>query len=191
MKSGHLQHFAVHYIPIIAYCGLIAVTDLHRRPIRAYLLAIFAAGLYGLLFSTGYYMAWFFGLGLLISTSIVVSIAWPQVKAWWRERPRSVLGLGLAASLSFVAALSIFAAIHGPVPAAGAAWNFADYLIYAPTPIDLVNVGRQNLVWSGLIRSLHLIRDSRLDNGEVSVALTPVVQILLTSSAVLAFRPGF
>ncbi|MGD0076051.1 MAG: hypothetical protein ABSD31_17175 [Candidatus Binataceae bacterium] len=28
-------------------------------------------------------------------------------------------------------------------------------------------------------------------NGEISVALTPVVQILVASSAVLAFRPGF
>ena len=78
-----------------------------------------------------------------------------------------------------------------PVLATGAARGFGDYLMFAPTPIDLVNVGRQNLVWSGLIRGLHLIRDNRLDNGEVSIALTPVVQILVASSAVLAFRRGF
>jgi hypothetical protein len=191
LKSGHLQHFAVYYIPIIAYCALIAVTDLHKRPIRACLLAAFAAGLYGLLFSTGYYMTWFFGLGLLIFAPITGYVAWPEVRAWWSTRPSRVLGLGLVASLSFLAALSIFAVIYGPVLATGAAWNFGAYLMFAPTPIDLVNVGRQNLVWSDLIRSLHLIRDNRLDNGEVSVALTPVVQILLASSAVLAFRPGF
>ena len=69
--------------------------------------------------------------------------------------------------------------------------DFAEYLYYAATPIDILNVGRQNLVWSGLIRSLHLIRDERLGFGEISIALTPVVQILLASSAVLAFRPGF
>jgi hypothetical protein len=191
LKSGHLQHFAVYYIPVIVYCGVAAVTDVHRQPIRAYLLGAFAAGLYGLLFSTGYYMAWFFGLGLLIFTPIAVYIAWPQVQAWWRVRPTHVLGLGLVVSVSFVAALSIFAVIYGPVLATGAARGFGDYLIYAPTPIDLVNVGKQNLIWSGLIRWLHLIRDSRLDNGEVSIALTPVVQILVASSAVLAFRPGF
>ncbi len=191
LKSGHLQHFAVYYIPIIAYCALIAITDVHRRPRRAYLLAAFAAGLYGLLFSTGYYMAWFFGLGLLIFTPIAVFIARPQVRAWWSTCPTRVLSLGLVASLSFLAALSIFALIYGPVLATGAARDFGDYLFFAPTPIDLVNVGKQNLVWSGLIRGLHLIRDSRLDNGEVSIALTPVVQILVASSAVLAFRPGF
>ena len=178
LKSNHLQHFAVYYIPVIVYCGLLAVTDVHRRPLRAYLLAAFAAGLYGLLFSTGYYMAWFFGLGLLIFTPIAVSIAWPAVRAWWSARPSRVLGLGLVTGVSFLAALSIFAAIYGPVLATGAACGFGEYLMFAPTPIDLVNVGRQNLVWSGLIRGLHLIRDSRLDNGEISVALTPVVQIL-------------
>ena len=191
LKSNHLQHFAVYYIPVIVYCGLLAVTDVHRRPLRAYLLAAFAAGLYGLLFSTGYYMAWFFGLGLLIFTPVAVSIAWSVVRAWWSTRPSRVLGLGLVASVSFVAALSIFAAIYGPVLATGAARGFGEYLIFAPTPVDLVNVGRQNLVWSGLIRSLHLIGDDRLGNGEIAIALTPVVQILLASSAVLAFRPGF
>jgi hypothetical protein len=191
LKSNHLQHFTVYFIPVIVYCGLLAVTDVHRRPRRAYLLAAFAAGLYGLLFSTGYYMAWFFGLGLLIFTPIVVYVAWPAVQAWWSTRPTRVLGLGLVASIGFLAALSIFAAIYGPVLATGAARGFGEYLIFAPTPIDLVNVGTGNLVWGGLIRALHLIRDDRLGNGEVSIALTPVIQILVASSAMLAFRPRF
>src|SRR5208282_6568066 len=112
-------------------------------------------------------------------------------RVWWSARPTRVLGLGLAASLSFLAALSIFAAIYGPVLATGVARGFGDYLIYAATPVDIINVGSQNLVWSDLIRSLHLIGDNRLGYGEVSIALTPVVQILLVSSAVLAFRSGF
>jgi hypothetical protein len=191
LKSNHLQHFAVYFLPVIVYCGLLAVTDVHRRPQRAYLLGAFAAALYGLLFSTGYYMAWFFGLGLLIFTPIVVYVAWPAVRAWWSTCPTRVLNLGLVAGIGLLAALSIFAAIYGPVLATGAARGFSDYLIYAPTPVDLVNIGSQNFVWSGLIRSLHLIRDDRLGYGEVSIALTPVVHILLLSSAVIAFRPGF
>ena len=97
LKSGHFQHFTVYYIPIVAYCGLLAVSEVHQRPIRAYLLGAFAAGLYGVLFSNGYYMAWFFGLGLLIFTPIAVYIAWPLCtrgganiqpacsgSGWWR-----------------------------------------------------------------------------------------------------------
>ncbi len=191
LKSQHPVTFAVYYIPILAYCGLVAISDLHRRPFRAYLLASFAAALYGLLFSTGYYMAWFFGLALLIFTPIAGYLAWPLFGIWWSERPTRVFYLGLAAGLSFLAALTIFAVIYVPVLAAGATRDFGEYLHYAATPIDLVNVGIDNFVWSGLIRSLHLIRDDRLSNIEVSIALTPVVQILLVSSAALAFRPGF
>ncbi len=191
LKSGHFQHFTVYYIPIVAYCGLLAVSEVHQRPIRAYLLGAFAAGLYGVLFSNGYYMAWFFGLGLLISTPIAVYIAWPLVHAWWSKHPTRVLGLGLVASLSFVATLSIFIVIYAPVLATGVGRDFREYLYYAPTPVDILNVGSQNLVWSGLIRWLHLIRDDRLGNGEISIALTPVVQILLASSVVLAFRQTF
>lgn len=191
LKSLHLQHFTVYYIPAIAYFGVLAVNNLHRRPFLSYLLAIFAAGLYGLLFSTGYYMAWFFGLALLISAPIAGFVAWRDVLAWWREHPVRVLCLGFLASLSFLAALSIFATIYVPVLAAGGTRNFNEYLVFAPTPIDIVNVGSENLVWSGLIHWLHLIRDDRLDFTEVSIALTPTVQLLLVVSVILAIRSGF
>ena len=191
LKSGHLQHFTIYYIPIVAYCGLIAVSDLHRRPMRSYLLGAIAASLCGILFSTGYYMAWFFGLALLIFIPIAIFMAWPEVRAWWSAGPKLVLGLGLLASLSFFAALSIFVAIYAPVLAIGAARSFSEYLAFAPEPNDIVNVGMKNLIWSGLIRSLGLIRDDRLDWLELSIALTPIVQVLLLSSALLAFHPRF
>ncbi len=191
LKSGHLQHFTVYYIPIIAYCSLRAVSELHDRPVRAYLLGGFAAALYGLLFSTGYYMAWFFGLALLISTPIAAIFIWRQVRDWWRENPRRVLGLGLVAGLTFAAALSIFVVIYAPVLAAGAGRDFGEYLLYAPHPIDIINVGMANLVWSGLIRELHLVPDGYLGFGEVSIALTPAVQFLLLVSAILALQPRY
>jgi hypothetical protein len=52
-------------------------------------------------------------------------------------------------------------------------------------------VGKNNLVWSGLIRALHLIPDDQLGFGELSIALTPFVQILLLASAILSYRSGF
>ena len=191
LKSWHFQHFAVYYIPIITYCGMVAIGELGRRPIRAYLLGAFAGVLYGLLFSSGYYVAWFFGLALLIFAPIVGFMAWPQVRAWWCLHPMRVFGLGCVSSVGFVAALSLFAVIYAPVLALGAARNFDEFLHYAPQPIDIVNVGKNNLVWSGLIRALHLIPDDELGFGELSTALTPLVQILLLASAILSYQPGF
>jgi hypothetical protein len=191
LKSNHFQHFAVYYIPLILYFGLVAIEAVHRRPLLASLLAAVAAGLYGLLFPTGYYIAWFFGLGLLIFVPIVAYTAWPQLRSWWKRGAAHIRALGVAAIGGFTATLWIFAAIYMPVVVTGAHFNFSDYLAFAPTPIDVVNVGSVNLVWSRLIRSLHLIQDSRLGATELSIALTPIVQLLLLSSAILAFRPGF
>jgi hypothetical protein len=191
IKSGHLQHFAVYYIPVILYFGSVAIAGVHRRPIRACMLAAIAAGLYGLLFSTGYYMAWFCGLGLLIFIPIVAYTAWPQLRFWWKRGPARIRALGVAAIGGFFATLWIFAVIYVPVLSTGAHFDFNVYLSFAPTPIDIVNVGSENLVWSRLIRALHLIRDNRLGFIEVSIALTPTVQLLLLSSAILAFRSGF
>jgi len=190
LMSIHLQHFAVYYIPVIAYCSLLAIGNVHQHPFRACAVGAFAAGVFGFLFSTGYYMAWFFGLGLLICTPIAAFTARPKVLAWWRAGPTRVLGLGLAAGLSFFAATSIFAVIYLPVLTLGAARTFSEYLIYAPTPIDLFNIGSDNLIWSGLIRSLHLIREDRLFS-EASIALTPTVQVLLLASAAIALHPRF
>ncbi len=189
LELFHFQFFAVYYIPIVAYCGLRAVSEVHQRPVRAYLIGAFAGGLCGGIFSTGYYMAWFFGLGLLIFTPIAGYMAWPQVQAWWRKHPTRTLGLVLAASVGFVGALSIFAVIYAPVLAAGAKRRFAEYV--GPEPIDIVNVGTENLIWSGLIRSLHLIDDGRLASIGAHIALTPGVQILLLASAILVFRSRF
>jgi len=115
LKSFHFQHFAVYYTPIVAYCGMLAIGELCRRPVRSYVLGGFAGVMYGLLFSSGYYMAWFFGLSLLMFTPIFGFFAWPQLQAWLRPHPVSVLGLGCVASVGFIAALSIFAVIYSPV----------------------------------------------------------------------------
>jgi hypothetical protein len=52
-------------------------------------------------------------------------------------------------------------------------------------------VGTNNAIWSWLIRLLHLIRDHRLADPEISIALTPIVQVLAMVSAIVAIRPQF
>jgi hypothetical protein len=191
LKSVSLQMFAVYYLPIVAYCAVASVIDLHIRPRRAYLLGACAAGLYGLIFSTSYYMAWFFGLALLIFAPIATLTAWPVLRNWWARNPTAVITLGLVGSVSFLSTLAIFVVIYAPVLGLGEAWNFNEYLKYAPQPNDILNVGMENLIWSKLIRSLDLVSDSRLGFDEVSIALTPLLQVLLFASAFLAFRPRF
>jgi hypothetical protein len=189
--SSHLQLFAVYYLPIIAYCANASIINLHTKPYRAYFLGTCSGGIFGLLFSTGYYVAWFFGVALLIFAPIAALTAWPALRAVWVKKPSTVITLGTAAGVGFLFALAIFAVIYAPVLTLGAKRAFVDYLYYAPQLNDFINVGSANLFWSKLIRSLHLVSDERLNFGEVSIALTPLVHVFLVMSACLAFWPRF
>jgi len=72
VNANHLQLFAIYYAPVAAYFGTYAIVEIHTNKIRS-LIAGGAAGLlYGLLFSTGYYTAWFFGLSLLIFEALLI-----------------------------------------------------------------------------------------------------------------------
>jgi hypothetical protein len=191
LKSNHQQHFAVYYLAVVAYCAVAALIDLHAKPRHAYLLGASAGGLYGLTFSTGYYIAWFFGLALFIFVPIFGLLAWPVVRHWWSGTPRQVIVLALAAGASFLGALVVFVIIYGPVLSTGAARDFDQYLVFAPRLDDILNVGPLNMVWSNLIRSWHLVSDDHIGNGEVAIALTPMLQALILASTVAALHPRF
>jgi hypothetical protein len=191
LVSPHLQHFAVYYLTVVVYCAVAAVGDLRARPRRAYILAAIAGGLYGLTFSTGYYMAWFFGLSLLIFAPIVVLLAWPVVRRWWSENAREVAVLALIAGGAFMGALAIFIVIYGPVLALGFRWTFSEYLYYAPLLSDIINVSKFNIVWGNLIHALGFVSEERLIHIEHFIALTPIVQALVLASLAATVFPRF
>ena len=189
VKCVHSVFFSVYFIPVIAYCGVVAVAELQRRPARAYLVGAIGGGLYGLLFATGYYMAWFFGAALLIFCPLMATVAWRPARDWWKCGPHRVVGLAAAAGISFMIALVPFFVIYLPVLAAGDRRDFSEYLKYGASLRDIINVGNGNLVWSGLIRSWKLLDGRHLHNVEVYLALTPIIQLLLFGCLVLALYP--
>jgi hypothetical protein len=189
LKSGHQQHFAVYYLPLVAYLMVSAIAAVHRRPAVAGILGAMAGLIGALVFSTGYYMAWFFGLGLFIFVPVVCRFAWPVVLAWWREGPASIMRAGLVSAAGFAGGLALFLVIYAPL--LGRKRSFAEYLSFAPRPRDIFNVGGDNLIWSGLIRTLGLVGEQHLANGELRIAVTPMVAMLLVASFALTLRPGF
>jgi hypothetical protein len=139
-----------------------------------------------MVFSTGFYMAWFFGLALLILLVIAAWWVWPAAKEWWRQGRWRVVRLSLSAGLAFIVAMAIFAAIYAPIVDTSAGRSIEEYLLYAPELPDLVNVGLSNLVWSDWIRQWGLVSDERLGFPEAAIALTPGLQVLLLVSGLLA-----
>jgi hypothetical protein len=191
VNANHLQLFAIYYAPVAAYFGTYAIVEIHTNKIRS-LIAGGAAGLlYGLLFSTGYYTAWFFGLSLLIFTPIFIFLSRRAVRAWLVAGPARIGTLGLAFVDGFVIGLIPFMFIYGPAMKIAGSHDFDEYLLYAPTFADIVNVGA-NAIWAHVLDKVGLAPDGRISGGgEQSFALTPGLQLLILLSLLVGLRARY
>jgi hypothetical protein len=163
LKSGQVQHFVAYYLPIVLYCATSAIADVHRARVRSCLLSAAAGILCGLVFSTGYYISWFFGIALVVFAPIFIWQGWPAVRNWWQVNPRSILVLAWVFTASFIVALIPFVLIYLPVMRIIGPRSFAEYLVYAPQFIDIFNVGPSNIFWGGLVR--HFVPDRPATGG--------------------------
>ena len=189
VNAGHLQLFAIYYVPIVAYLTIYAITELHKYKNRSLIAGGVAGFLYGLLFSTGFYMAWFFGLSLLIFTPIFTFVSWHAVRAWFVAGPARIGVLGLAFVDGFVIGLVPFILIY--IPVLKVARDFGEYLLYAPTFTDIANLGA-NLVWADLLDKIGLLPEERISGGgEQSFALTPGLQLLIILSLLVGLRSRY
>lgn len=188
IKSRHLQHFAVYYLPVVAWCVAVAAMEIHTRPRRACLFGGVAGLVLGMVFSTGYYMAWFFGLGLVVLTIVAAGLVWPALRDWWRQGGWRVAQLLFWTVLGFGAAIAVFLEIYAPALASGATRTLGDYLLFAPHPEELFNVGNWNLIWSRPIAAIGIVSAEQRAFGETSLAITPILQLLLLVAGGFALR---
>ena len=184
LKSGQAQHFVAYYLPVVLYCAVSAIANLHRARVRSCLLGAAAGILYGLVFSTGYYISWFFGIALLVFAPVFIWQGWPAVRSWWQVNPRSVLVLAAIFAASFIVALIPFVLIYLPVMRNIGTRSFAEYLFYAPQFIDVINVGPSNIFWGRLVH--HLVPDRPAAGGELWIAITPLVWVLVGAVTLIA-----
>jgi hypothetical protein len=189
VNANHLQMFTVCYVPVVAYLAVYAITEILERKNASLIAGSISGLLYGLLFSTGFYMSWFFGLGLLIFTSIFTILSWHATRSWLVANLIQLGVLGLVFIDSFVVGLVPFAMIYIPVYKAGGTREFSEYLLSAPTFSDIANVGA-SFLWKDLLEKIGLGFDGRV-LGEQSFALTPGVQVFLIFSLLIGLRSRY
>jgi hypothetical protein len=191
VNANHPQHFAIYYVPVITYFAIYAITEIHQHKIRSLMAGSIAGLLYGLLFPTGFYMAWFFGLGLLIFVPIFIFVSRHAVRAWFAAGPVQIGLLGLAFADGFLIGLIPLALIYIPVYKLAGSRHFSEYLLYAPMFTDIANVGA-NFVWADFFKKIGLVSDLRiLGGGEQSIALTPGLQLLVILSLLIGLRTRY
>jgi hypothetical protein len=187
VNAYHLQLFTIYYVPAVAYLSILAITEIHKQK-KISLIAAGAAGLlYGLLFSTEFYIAWFFGISIIIFSLTFIGVSWRAARAWFVADPIRVGMLGFAFVDGFVFGLIPFALIYVPVYLGGSR-NFNEYLETAPTFIDIANVGL-NFVWADLFEKIGLLSHEQILSAERRFAITPTLQLLLLLSLLAELRP--
>lgn len=156
IRASHVQLFSVSFVPVLAllaHGALAALRDGRRGALLAW-----GAG-FGLWFAamllTGFYMAWysaFLGGALLLAwLAVAGGVARRELLGALRAQWPAV-----ATVLAFAALVNLpFLWLYLPKAAETGMHPWADVLRNAPEPIDLLNVGQENILWGWLVRTLN------------------------------------
>jgi hypothetical protein len=151
IHAHHEQLLSVGFAPVAGLLLVLALRGLLGARQRRLLWAgLGFAVLMSAWFLTAYYMAWFFGLFLLVCAPLWLVLAPPGARrallaAGWRARaPLAAIVLVQAATLV------PFLWIYVPLAAMTGGHDFAEVLQYGLLPVDLTHVGPENLLWSKL-----------------------------------------
>jgi hypothetical protein len=181
ISMGHPQLYEVNIAPLVAILFLEAARSRTSHPIRSTTAGFLGGLVLALLFSTGYYVAWYFtflsGI-VLVSAAIVrfglrpLSILRARIylALVWRN-----LSIGVAGAVGFAIGAIPFWKIYAPIVAQFSGRGYSEY--EGPFLVDLLNVSGNNIVWGGLIERLQIVPKDLLYNGEHVIAVTPVLML--------------
>ncbi len=199
IQAGHGQLLTVCLAPLLGlllWRGLQSlIASSGRRPNAAFpaiLWGCSAALLYAAWLLSGFYMAWFMTLFVvvLVLAAMIQEVAgrgagwpaWRSVVAW----PLIPVGVTLAI------AILPFLLVYLPKAAETGGHPFSTALSFAPSPLDFLHIGSNNLVFGGVDRWIsQTLRHKAEDYGEFTIGFPPVLASLALAGAAFALlRPG-
>jgi hypothetical protein len=174
--SGHLNTFSLYYIPLIALLTVQGLSEFPRVAIGSILSISCASLLYALLFSTCFYVAWMFALTVLIAALYAGLQFRLEVIPFMKAQTRAILAFSGTAALCFAIGLLPFCAIYGPVLHLFPSWSYREYVSFAPTPYDVINVTSWNALWGWAIDAM--LTPVRGQSVERALAVTPGMTLI-------------
>lgn len=150
LTVGHGQFFAIALLPVILYCLLLAWETRRLAP-------VFGFGiLYSLLLLSSYNLGWYFALSAAVALPLIVLVAvrrqgWSAVLAELGRDWRFFCALLVIPALC----LAPFLAIYLPAAQQAGPGDFAQSVLPSmPAAYDIVNLGRDNLLWGRVLTAV-------------------------------------
>jgi hypothetical protein len=195
ISAGHGHLTTVVLVPLLAalLCtGWRSYGGEHR------ILGLVYGGLFGLLLAlvlfTSFYIGWFAALasGVVIVTTFIYRtfhVRMLSLSCNWVNTMKHRAPVLAAALLLFSLAIIPFLITYLPILKQTGGRDFREVLIYSATPIDLLNVGRENWMWG---RSLDEVRiwlsGTPMAPSEAQRGWPPLTVALLAGGVFLGFR---
>ena len=181
ISMGHPQLYEVNIAPLIAILFLEAGRSRASDPIRSTLASFLGGLILALLFSTGYYVAWYFtflsGLVMVLAAIVRFEVGHFFLRArLCFSLVRRYLSVGVAGAVGFAIGAIPFWRIYSPSIAQFSGRSYGEY--EGPNVSDLLNVSGNNVVWGGLLKRLQIVPKDFLYNGEHVIAVTPVLMLM-------------
>ena len=186
-QAYHGQLFAVAFAPFltILLIGLVqAIKSASKK--QVYLYGFSLAILYDALLLTGFYMAWFYGLCLIIFFVACAVVNFDELRLIIRSAASCKMAL-ISIVLVFMCFVIPFLIVYLPKLQETGGQNYADQIFYSLHFADVVNYGPGSIVWGKLFS---LIRDAHPGlwrPGEYQVGFTPdvIIVLILAITAIL------
>jgi len=180
--SSHPQLFTIYLTPIL----LIGFAKILRN--RNTLLNIISTFLLlGLIFSTAIYIFIFIVLSLLIFTFIymILEIKSTSISAYFKLLNfRSIL----IALSSLLLGMSPGLWVYLPTRNTQGGRDISEILEYASSPINILNVGDNNLMWSKILEYFNYLLNINLGSDELSLNPTPFLILLVSVISLLVYK---
>jgi hypothetical protein len=177
--AAHGQLLCVAFAPLVS----LLLLDLYRSIVTGNGRGTLTYGiafsvLYGALLLTGFYMAWFCGLFLILFALCALVLARSEAKVLWRQVMRLKLQVGIAL-LSFVASALPFALVYLPKLKETGGQSYSIQQYWSLHYVDILNYGDGSLLWGTLFALIREHFPDAMRPGEFQVGFTPDVVLLL------------
>ena len=181
--SSHPQLFTIYLLPVL----LIGSAQILQSKKRKLLYIFGTFTFFGLIFSTSVYIFVFtlISVILFLFTFIVFEIRTIKLKLKFSLDISMYI---LVAIFSLVLGMSPGLRIYLPIRKQSGGRDFSEILEYLPSPINILNVGKNNLVWSKVLDRFNSFLNIDLGSGELSLNPTPIFVLVTLILCVFTFK---